>query len=221
MDTFMVYKITCLVNDKIYIGYTKQTLTERFRGHKKSSKHKNTKLYNAFNKHGIENFTIEKLFQTHDKNEATDKEIELISEYNTTHIGYNITSGGDGGSTTAGNVLTDEHKKKISESLKGRTFTKEHKTRISENHHDVNGENNPFYGKTHTEETKKKIGSREYSKGEKHHFYGKTTKTSFKEGKDHPRSQQVMIDGIEYGSLTQASKLLGMSRETIKKRYLP
>jgi hypothetical protein len=57
-------------------------------------------------------------------------------------------------------------------------------------------------------------------RGKEHHLYGKKVKTSFKEGKDHPKSQPIIIDGIEYGSLTLASKALGVSRPTIKKRYL-
>ena len=82
--------------------------------------------------------------------------------------------------------MSDETKEKIRKSLSGRVLTDEHKKKISENHHDVSRVNNPFYGKP--------------------------TKTSFKEGKYHPRSQQVTIDGIEYGSLTQASKALVMTR---------
>lgn len=255
MDTFIVYKITCLVNDNIYIGYTKRTLEKRFRSHICASKKKKTKLYYAFKKYGIENFIIEELFRCYSKNDAINKEIELISEYNTITYGYNMTVGGEGGPTTNGRPLTEEHKKNISKGqlgkvvseetkkklsnilkekykknpemkvhlskkLKGRVFTEEHKNNISKNHHNVNGVNNPFYGKTHSIESKKKIGDREYLSGKEHHLYGKPTKTSFKEGKDHPRSQQVTIDGVEYGSLTQASKVLGITRGMIKKRYL-
>lgn len=256
MDTFMVYKITCLINNKIYIGYTKRTLEKRFRSHIDASKKKKTKLYYAFKKYGIENFIIEELFKCYDKDEATNKEMELISEYNTMVGGYNMTVGGEGGPTTNGKPLTEEHKKNISkgqlgkvvseetrkkisnilkqkykenpemgknlsEKLKGRVFTEEHKNKISENHHDVNGTNNPFYGKTHSDESKKKIGDREYVRGEKHHLYGKSTKGSFKGGKEHPRSQPITIDGVDYDSLTQASKILGMTRGMIKKNYLP
>lgn len=50
-----------------------------------------------------------------------------------------------------------ENKKCLSCSLKGRKFTEEHKKNLSKNHADVNGENNPFFKKNHTDETKKKI----------------------------------------------------------------
>jgi len=42
---------------------------------------------------------------------------------------------------------TSEHKKKISESLKGRIFTNEWRQKLSENHRDVSGKNNPMFGK--------------------------------------------------------------------------
>ena len=44
--------------------------------------------------------------------------------------------------------------------------------------------------------------------------------SSFKEGKEHPRSQQITINGIEYGSLTLAAKALKMTRQKLKKTYL-
>jgi len=66
-----------------------------------------------------------------------------------TGILRNFTDGGDG---TSGAVISEEHRKKISEANKG--------------------EKHPFYGKTHTKETKLKIS--ESTKGEKNHFYGKT-----------------------------------------------
>jgi hypothetical protein len=46
-------------------------------------------------------------------------------------------------------------KEKISERLTGRVLTDEHKKNISANHADTSGENNPFFGKKHTEEKKK------------------------------------------------------------------
>ncbi len=74
-----------------------------------------------------------------------------------------------------GNKLTDEQKKRHSESLKGRKFSNEHKKNLSNSLKDKNkgkkrtkeqrkimseintGKGNPFYGKKHTEETKQKL----------------------------------------------------------------
>lgn len=54
-----------------------------------------------------------------------------------------------------GRKQKESAKKKIGDSLSGRTLSDEHKKNISLNHADVSGENNPFFGKKHTEEKKK------------------------------------------------------------------
>lgn len=65
-----------------------------------------------------------------------------------------------------GKNLSEEHKRKISESHFGLKHSEETKQKIRKNHADMSGENNPFYGKKHTEETRKKI--RKALSGEKH-----------------------------------------------------
>ena len=51
----------------------------------------------------------------------------------------------------------EQRKISLSEKLIGRTLSEEHKKHLSEHHADFSGENHPFYGRHHTEETKKKI----------------------------------------------------------------
>ena len=74
--------------------------------------------------------------------------------------------------------LSEEHKQKISEAIKGKNngfygkhHSEESKKKMSLNHEDFSGKNNPFYGKLHSEETKRKMS--EAKIGEKHPFYGK------------------------------------------------
>jgi len=80
--------------------------------------------------------------------EAFKHEIYMIAVFGRKDLGtgilHNRTNGGDGSS---GAVRSYELRKKISDSLKGRTFTKEHLEKISKAN----------IGKTHTEETKKKL----------------------------------------------------------------
>ena len=55
-----------------------------------------------------------------------------------------------------GRIITDEQRKKISDSLKGRKKTEEHIKNLSDslkNSEKLKGENNPFYGMKHPEET--------------------------------------------------------------------
>ena len=66
-----------------------------------------------------------------------------------------------------GKKHSEEHKEKISKSLKGRVFSNEHKEKIRETQI---GEKNSFFGKTHTEEARKKMSH----KGKKNPFFGKT-----------------------------------------------
>ena len=70
--------------------------------------------------------------------------------------------------THKGKKLKEYHKRKISESTLGRIVTEETRKKLSEA---KLGEKNHFYGKKHTEETRKKM--REDRTGEKNYFYGK------------------------------------------------
>ncbi len=54
-------------------------------------------------------------------------------------------------------IKCEKRGKKISNALKGRKFSEEHKVNLSINHADVSGSGNPFYGKSHTEETRRRL----------------------------------------------------------------
>ncbi len=119
-----IYKITNIINNKIYIGLTRRNIKVRFNEHiKKAKLNYNTKLYNAINKYGENNFKIEVIEQI-DNELLSDREIFWIKYYNSVDntIGYNSTLGGDGCNTLK-YIDTDkylERNKKISNALKGR-----------------------------------------------------------------------------------------------------
>jgi len=92
MISHYIYKITNIINEKIYVGKSKNPKV-RWRQHKSHSKKRNTKLYYAMRKYGIENFIFEVLEEC-DENIINDKEIYYISSLNPY---YNMTDGGDGG----------------------------------------------------------------------------------------------------------------------------
>ena len=87
-----IYKITNLINGKIYIGQAKNT-AERFKSHCKPSTKDGLVDY-AIHKYGAENFTVEILeSQIENYNE---REKFWIKELNSlTPNGYNISEGGD------------------------------------------------------------------------------------------------------------------------------
>jgi hypothetical protein len=119
-DTYTVYKHTT-PNNKIYIGITSQPTYKRWR---KGKGYLGSYFYQAIKKYGWENIKHEILFVNLNKEEAEQKEIQLIAECksNNRDWGYNIASGG------AINLF--EHKK---------------------------GKEAYWYGKHHTQDTKKKI----------------------------------------------------------------
>lgn len=77
-----------------------------------------------------------------------------------TGILRNMTDGGDG---VSGLIFSEEHRRKLSKAREGnkswlgKTHSEETRRKISENHHDVSGKNNPMYGKKLSEETRRKI----------------------------------------------------------------
>ena len=100
-----IYKITNQINSKIYIGKTShKTLIQRFQEHVKDSQTKTKEkrpLYEAFNKYGIENFTIELIEQVENDEIASEREYFWIKKLNSyigfaNSNGYNATLGGDG-----------------------------------------------------------------------------------------------------------------------------
>lgn len=94
----IVYKVTNMINNKIYIGITKRTLTDRKREHEYSSKteKKLSLFHKAILKYGIENFHWEIIEEC----ENIDMEIRekyFIEHFNSYAInknGYNLTKGG-------------------------------------------------------------------------------------------------------------------------------
>ena len=99
-----IYKITNMVNKKVYIGKTSSTIEERFREHIRTSKNKNAQgrpIYLAFRKYGIENFSIEEIECVETDEIASERESYWIRQYHSyvgfkDARGYNATLGGDG-----------------------------------------------------------------------------------------------------------------------------
>lgn len=93
-----IYKITNLINGKIYIGKTNQTIERRWKEHWAAAKRDNISnrpLYKAFNKYGQENFVIEKIEEC-SPDIASEREIYWIETLGSFKYGYNATLGGDG-----------------------------------------------------------------------------------------------------------------------------
>ena len=137
MTKFIVYKITNILNNKVYVG-SAFNFKERKKRHirdLKNNRHHSQRLQNSWNKHGETNFVFEILCQSN-KKQLLEDEQRFINHYCSFEdkSGYNICP-------TAGNTA-------------GRLMTQETKTKISNS---VSGENNPFYGRKHTDRAKEQM----------------------------------------------------------------
>jgi group I intron endonuclease len=130
----LIYKVTNLMNRKVYIGQTIQGLEKRKKEHLKNyKKHNKIYLYKAFKKYRIYNFKWEIVGYCNSKEELNESEIICIEFYQSNNkiYGYNLTKGGGG---MLGYMFTKEHLKHLSESVKGKKkppFTEEHCKNIS------------------------------------------------------------------------------------------
>jgi len=128
------------IDNKSYIGTTQQKPERRWQngcGYKN-----NPHFWRAIEKYGWDNF--EHIIFANDlcQNDAAHIEMLLIALYNTTDsaYGYNVSIGGD--FSHLGIKHSAETKQKMAKKMKERF---------------VNPENHPMYGKSHTEESKKKM----------------------------------------------------------------
>ena len=93
-----IYKITNDLNGKIYIGKTLKTPESRWQEHVRDSKTDrcaNRPLYKAFQKYGVENFSLETLEECKVEN-VNEREKHWIEVFGSFKNGYNATVGGDG-----------------------------------------------------------------------------------------------------------------------------
>ncbi len=196
-----LYRITNLINNKIYIGQTKN-ISKRWSDHRKAATaNKPTQaIHHAMIKHGLDNFEFEIIAACTNQEDTNETETLLVSQYNS-HIsngeGYNVAYGGFNA------TKTDEWKQKVSEHHK--QYYAERPELIEKLHEDrkkwheanpdaLKGENSPRFGKPppqasidhliHLSQTnpsrKGKKNSEEHIRkfseahsGEKHRLFGK------------------------------------------------
>jgi group I intron endonuclease len=117
-----IYKITSPTG-KIYIGQSKNIL-QRFKFYSFYNCKNQTKLYNSFKKHKVENHFFEIIEECSVKH-LNEREEYWINHLNSIKKGLNIQNGGN---ASPRNIET---KKKISRSLTGKTKSPSHRSNIS------------------------------------------------------------------------------------------
>jgi group I intron endonuclease len=174
-----VYKVTNIINGKIYVGKTKYDHITRFNGHCKDALigGSNFAFHASIRKYGKENFKVECLAKSESEKKLLTLEIFYIKKFNCTvdtKLGYNMTLGGESGIQTdvvkkkIGDanrlrIYSEETKKKISDGNKGKVWSEERKKEWSNR---LTGSGNPMFGKNrqptmlgkkHSKKTKEKL----------------------------------------------------------------
>jgi len=166
MEYGFIYETTNLSNGKKYIGKHKryQNPTDPDDSWYLGS---GTHLQSAINKYGRSNFSRKILCNCKDEEELRSKEKYYIDLYNAVDSDeyynlcrdadppVNIKKGKD--HPCYGKHLTEEHRRKISESSRGHKKSEETKRKMSLNHADMRGEKSPMYGRIVSEETRRKM----------------------------------------------------------------
>lgn len=118
-----VYILRNIVNNKLYVGQSVDTAERRFQSHKSTLKRLQesgekrgrnwSRLYCAMDKYGLSSFVIDKEIPC-SLEKMDDLEKELIAEFKTIKIGYNVCEGGSGGNVK---FRTDDFKQKCQKVL--------------------------------------------------------------------------------------------------------
>lgn len=191
----IVYKVTNKLNNKIYIGKTKQSLSKRRAAHyKRVCENSPTNFHNALRIHPKDNFIWEIEVNCNTELEMDTAEIHCIQKYNSYTDGYNMTFGGDGGVTyKKGDILYERIKHKLGKWKDG----------------------NP--GAT-SEAIAKRMDTFKHTQwisGSKHGNYGHSHTKGILIGSKNPMAKSILIDDIEYETISSASNILSISPSTI------
>lgn len=192
MKHYTIYKITNIINNKIYIGkHITNDICDNYMGSGKLLKY-------AKQKYGIENFKKEILYDFETEKEMNETEAKIVNEEflkDKKNI-YNICVGGNGGWTyvNKNNKNIPIHKQKnykeiLQKAAKARNKTvnklledpiwkQNFKNKVSEglkNRKSISPRINHWLGKKHSEETKLKIAAKNSIslKGDRNPWFGK------------------------------------------------
>jgi group I intron endonuclease len=219
-----IYKITNIINDKVYIG-SSVDVKNRIRHHKfhlSKNTHNSPKLQNAYNKYGSESFIYEIIEIVETKELLLEREQFYIDSYVSYKLGYNSRHKAE---ANYGLSPSAETRKKISDSLKGRIgpnkdkiVSDETKAKISEA---KKGKPSNRKGSKHSEESKEKMS--QLRKGIK---WNKNYTKPSEETKDKIRQTMIKkglggkpkpckIDGIVYESAKIAAQTLNIPYQRV------
>jgi group I intron endonuclease len=125
MSIYTIYKITNKINNMGYVGFDSNWPNRR-KSHLDAykNKKKDSPLYKAMRKYGLDNFEFEILYQSKDGDYTLNvMENKMIIEHNTfinDGWGYNRTLGGDG---SLGHIVTKEVRERLQFAQTGKRYS--------------------------------------------------------------------------------------------------
>ena len=137
----IIYCHTNTINGKKYVGQTKHTIEHRWYQHCQPDDN-NNHFHNAIVKYSPDCWTHE-IIAEYDDEILNEAEIYWIAYFNSFHNGYNETTGGDGGY-----IRSESTVNKMIASKKGKLV----------------GEDNPMWGRTHSEDSIKLMADKKRGK---------------------------------------------------------
>jgi group I intron endonuclease len=211
-----IYTIRNKVNNKIYIGASIDVVA-RMAAHKKLLSygcHHSETLQHDYSASGMDSFLFE-ILEECDECILYDREMFWISKFKSCdgEYGYNKTKGGQG------NRCNEDTRLKISNSLIGHGCSEETRRRIGiKTKLRTQGKNNPFYGRKHSDETKKYLS--DINRGKKLSLETCLKKSASYNYEAHNKPiQQKSLDGTpikDWISATNASRTLNIERRNIQ-----
>lgn len=150
-----VYKISNVLSDRYYIGYSKNII-KRFCVHRcklKNSCHDNIFLQRAYNLDGEDKFIYEIIHRCNTEKEAKEIELQYLTDLSIRDKLYNLNYNNSGGDLLTNHPDKESIKDKISKTC-AETISKMSSEERKQKYGNI-GERNGMYGKTHTEEARK------------------------------------------------------------------
>lgn len=195
-----IYTITNSINGKIYVGYSKN-IKSRLYKHKyelRNNTHKNKYLQNAYDLNGEKFFKFETLLECNENHLASEEHYwcNILNVHNKKY-GYNLRP------THPDNIqlFSEETRKKMSESAKGKIISLETRERLSK----------AFKGRKHSEESKKKM-----SKSQKGRITSDETKIKLrlakkiKPQKGHSKNIKWTLEKREERSIKYSKRIINI-----------
>ena len=161
--TIGVYRISNKLSGRYYIGYS-TNIERRFTTHRyklKNNCHDNIFLQRAYNLDGEDKFEYDIIHICHTKEEAKEIELQYLTDLSIRDMLYNLNYNNSGGDLLTHHPEKEAIRVKIIETQKvnlSKMTSEERKQKYGKK-----GARNGMYGKTHTEENRKKFS--EINKG--------------------------------------------------------